>query len=94
MVLRVGACLVRAEAILSKHPGGMSVEFAVYRAGALDWLTGVLSFPLGDHEEQLRRAYLFCAKKTSAFVDRESSEGGLWDKLETDYLRVLEVMES
>lgn len=90
LILRVGACLVRAEATLSRQP----VEFAVYRAGALNWLTGVLAFPMGDHEEQLQRAYLFCARKTPAFVDRESAEGGLWGKLETDYLRVLDVMDS
>lgn len=90
LILRAGACLVRAEATLSRHP----VEFAVYRAGTVNWLTGVLSFPMGDHEEQLQRAYLFCARKTPAFVDQESSRGGLWDKLETDYLRVLDVMES
>lgn len=90
LVLRAGACLVRADAALSSQP----VEFAVYKAGVLDWLVRTLAFPAGDQEEQLRRAYLFCVKKTPAFVDEESASGGLWDTLETDYLRVLEVMES
>jgi hypothetical protein len=91
VVLRAGACIARAAVELAGYPE----EVDAYRAEAGRWLLARMSVPEGrDLDRELRQAQEYCVRQGPDFVNATSEEGGMWDLLMTDFMRVVQVMDS
>lgn len=75
LILQAGACLVRAEDVLTDYPE----EISSYYNHVFSWI--FKNMKIDNCGDQLNSAYRYCCNKDLEFITTTSKVNGLWDTL-------------